>query len=105
MCVCACACVCVQPWLRVQIGGPTNGERTIARVNAAGGQVIECGKDGTCMFHSFLVGAILNPALEPAVSRPHRLEPAILGESVLMPLCHRCTASLPKACVLVSWTR
>ena len=52
----------------MQIGGPTNGERTIARVNAAGGQVIECGKDGTCMFHSFLVGAILNPALEPAVS-------------------------------------
>ena len=63
----------LQTWLRVQIGGPTNGERTIARVNAAGGQVIECGKDGTCMFHSFLVGAILNPALEPAVSRPHRL--------------------------------
>ena len=54
----------------MQIGGPTNGERTIARVNAAGGQVIECGKDGSCMFHSFLVGAILNPALEPAVSRP-----------------------------------
>ena len=54
----------------VQIAGPINGERTIARVNAAGGQVIECGKDGTCMFHSFLVGAILNPALEPAVSRP-----------------------------------
>ena len=58
--------------LRVQIGGPTNGERTIARVNAAGGQIIECGKDGTCMFHSFLVGAILNPALEPAVSRPRK---------------------------------
>ena len=57
----------------VQIAGPTIGERTIARVNAAGGQIIECGKDGTCMFHSFLVGAILNPALEPAVSHPHRL--------------------------------
>ena len=57
----------------VQIAGPTNGERTIARVNAAGRQIIECGKDGTCMFHSFLVGAILNPALEPAVSHPHRL--------------------------------
>ena len=68
-----CVCVCVQPWLRLQIGGPTNGERTIARVNAAGGQIIECGKDGTCMFHSFLVGAILNPALEPMVSHPHRL--------------------------------
>ena len=62
-----------QTWLRVQIGGVTNGERTIARVNAAGGQVIECGKDGTCMFHSFLVGAILNPAVEPMVSQPHRL--------------------------------
>ena len=56
--------------MRLQIGGLTNGERTVARVNAAGGQVIECGKDGTCMFHSFLVGAILNPVLEPAVSRP-----------------------------------
>ena len=81
VCVRACACVrlrvcvCVQSnmVLRVQIGGPPNGERTIARVNAAGGQVIECGKDGTCMLHSFLVGAILNPALEPAVSQPHRL--------------------------------
>ena len=59
--------------MRLQIGGLTNGERTIARVNAAGGQIIECGKDGTCMFHSFLVGAILNPAMEPAVSHPHRL--------------------------------
>ena len=90
--------------MRVQIGGPTNGERTIARVNAAGGQIIECGKDGTCMFHSFLVGAILNPALEPAVSHLHRLA-GHSRPSVLTPLCHRCTASLPKACVLVSWTR
>jgi hypothetical protein len=63
----------VQTCMCVQIVGPTNGERTIARVNAAGGQVIECGKDGTCMFHAFLVGAILNPALEPAVSYPRRL--------------------------------
>jgi hypothetical protein len=62
-CVCVCvrarACVCVPTCLCVQIGGPTNGELTIARVNAAGGQIIECGKDGMCMFHSFLVGAIL----------------------------------------------
>ena len=66
-------CGSVQTCIRVQMGRPTNGERTIRRVNAAGGQVIECGKDGTCMFHSFLVGAIMNPALEPAVSRPRRL--------------------------------
>ncbi len=57
----------------VQMVGPTNGERAIARVNAAGGQIIECGKDGTCMFHSFLFGAILNPALEAMVSLPPRL--------------------------------
>jgi hypothetical protein len=88
----------------VQIAGPTNGERTIARVNAAGGQIIECGKDGTCMFHSFLVGAILNPAMEPAVSHPHRL--AGRSRSVYAALlCRRCAASLQRACVLVSWTR
>ena len=51
----------------MQIVGPANGEGTIKRVNAAGGQVVECGQDGACMFHSFLVGAIFNPALEPAV--------------------------------------
>ena len=60
----ACGCL--------QIVGPTTGERSIKRVNAAGGRVIECGQDGTCMFHSFLVGAIINPALEPAVRQPRQ---------------------------------
>ena len=59
----------------MQIGGPTNGERTIARVNAAGGQIIECGKDGMCM----LVGAILNPALEPTVTAAPTSRPFSAG--------------------------
>jgi hypothetical protein len=84
--------------------GPTNGERTIARVNAVGGQVIECGKDGTCMFHSFLVGAILNPTLEPAVSRPRRLagHSRPVRASAVMSQMRRVTAN---SLVLVSWTR
>ena len=55
---------------------PTNGERTIARVNAERGEVLECGAEGNCMFDAFLVGAILtgDPELLPAVRRPGRLE-------------------------------
>ena len=64
-------CGSVRTCISVQMGGPTSGERTIKRVNTAGGQVIECGQDGTCMFYSFLVGALLNPALEPAVRQPY----------------------------------
>ena len=71
----------VQRCTHVQMGGPTSGERTIARVNTAGGQVVECGRDGACMFHSFLVGAILNPALEPAVRQPAN-DSALLGRRV-----------------------
>jgi hypothetical protein len=91
----------------VQIGGPTNGERTIARVNAAGGQIIECGKDGTCMFHSFLVGAILNPALEPAVSRPHRLagRSRPVRASTSMSQMRRVTANGLRARVVDEMTR
>jgi hypothetical protein len=97
-------------WLRVQIGGATNGERTIARVNAAGGQIIECGKDGTCMFHSFLVGAILNPALEPMVSRPNRLarsRPFFAGVcySASMSQMHNITAKGLRARVVDEMTR
>ena len=85
----------------MQIGGPTNGERTIARVNAAGGQVIECGKDGTCMFHSFLVGAILNPALEPAVSRPRKAgHPQPACANALMAQMQRVTAKSLRASVV-----
>ena len=97
----------MQTCMCVQIVGPTNGERTIARVNAAGGLVIECGKDGTCMFHSFLVGAILNPALEPAVSHPHRLagrsRPAFANAS--MSQMHRITAKDLRARVVDEMTR
>ncbi len=98
-------CGSVQTCIRVQIGGATNGERTIARVNTAGGQVIECGKDGTCMFHSFLVGAILNPALEPAVRQPRQWLGPSWPACARAYLCRRCTESPQKACVLVSWTR
>jgi hypothetical protein len=89
------------------MAGPTNGEWTIARVNAAGGQIIECGKDGACMFHSFLVGAILNPALEPAVSHPHRLAgrswPAFANASLSQ--MHRVTAKGLRARVVDEMTQ
>ena len=53
-----------------QIIDLTNGERTIARVNAEDGEVLECGAEGNCMFDAFLVGANLtgNPELVIAVS-------------------------------------
>ncbi len=116
MCLCLClvcvfararARVCVVKPACVQIGGPTNGERTIARVNAAGGLVIECGKDGTCMFHSFLIGAILNPALEPAVRQPHRLAGRSRPEcaNASMSQIHRITAQGLRARVVEEMTR
>jgi hypothetical protein len=90
--------------MRVQIGGPTNGERTIARVNAAGGHVIECGKDGACMFHSFLVSAILNPALEPAVSRPRFSVGESACANAFMAQMQRVTAKGLRACVVDEMT-
>ena len=46
--VLACAC---------KIHDVTNGELTIGRVNAAGGEVLECGDDGSCCFHSYIASA------------------------------------------------
>ncbi len=43
----------------------------ISRVNAEGGEVLECGAEGNCMFDAFMVGATLtdNPALLLTVSQ------------------------------------
>jgi len=56
----------------LQVIGLSDGERTIARIEAEGGRVVECGADGDCVFHAFLVGAVLNAALEMAVSQSAR---------------------------------
>jgi hypothetical protein len=101
------ACGHVQGQLTVsacawQVIGPTNGERAIARVNAEGGRVLECGADGTCMFHAFIVGAIINPGLEPAVSRPSRLGRPPSPWCVLTPLLLQvCGVSAPDLRALV----
>ena len=63
----------------LQIIGLSDGERTIARIEAEGGQVVECGADGDCVFHAFIVGAILNAALEIAVSQSARRPVDLLG--------------------------
>ena len=48
----------------------TNGELTIGRVNAAGGEVLECGASGSCLFQSYIASANRtgHPALMSAVS-------------------------------------
>jgi hypothetical protein len=63
----------------LQVIGLSNGERTIARIEAEGGQVVECGADGDCVFHAFIVGAILNAALEISVSQSARRPVDLLG--------------------------
>ena len=63
----------------LQVIGLSDGERTIARIEAEGGQVVECGADGDCVFHAFIVGAILNAALEIAVSQSARRPVDVLG--------------------------
>ena len=63
----------------LQVIGLSDGERTIARIEAEGGQVVECGADGDCAFHAFLVGAVLNAALEMAVSQSARQPVDLLG--------------------------
>ena len=63
----------------LQVIGLSDGERTIARIEAEGGQVIECGADGDCVFHAFIVAAILNAALEIAVSPSARQPVDLLG--------------------------
>ena len=59
------------------------------------------------MFHSFLVGAILNPALEPAVSRPHRLAGRSRREcaNASMSQMHRISAKGLRARVVEEMTR
>ena len=61
--------------------GQRNGELTMIRIQQAGGQVIECGNSGSCMFDSFLVNAHLNTnaTLRIAVSRPARRPANIFG--------------------------
>ena len=49
------------------------------RIEAKGGQVVECGADGDCVFHAFIVGAILNAALKMAVSQSARRPVDLLG--------------------------
>ena len=63
----------------LQVIGLSDGELTIARIEAEGRRVVECGADGDCVFHAFLVGAILNDALELAVSQSARRPVDLLG--------------------------
>ena len=63
----------------LQVIGLSDGERTIARIEAEGGQLVECGADGNCVFHAFIVGAVLNAALEMAVSQSARRPVDLLG--------------------------
>jgi hypothetical protein len=65
----------------LQVIGLSDGERTIARIEAEGGQVVECGADGDCVFHAFLIGAVLNAALEIAVSQSARRTVDLLGRT------------------------
>ena len=48
-------------------------------MNAAGREVYECGATGSCMFDSYLVGAILtgDSTLVSAVSSPELASPAL----------------------------
>jgi hypothetical protein len=63
----------------LQVIGLSDGERTIARIEAEKGRVVECGADGDCVFHAFIVAAILNAALEIAVSQSARQPVDLLG--------------------------
>ena len=63
----------------LQVIGLSDGERAIARIEAEGGQVVECGADGDCVFHAFIVAAILNATLEMAVSQSARRPVDLLG--------------------------
>ena len=53
----------------------------IERVNAEGGELLECGATGSCMFDAFIVGAIRtgNPALVFAVSSRELASPSQQG--------------------------
>jgi hypothetical protein len=70
----------------LQVIGLSDGERTIARIEAEGGRVVECGADGDCVFYAFIVAAILNAALEIAVSQSAR-RPVDLCAHLLRRVC------------------
>jgi hypothetical protein len=59
----------------------SNGERAILRIEAMEGQAVECGMDGSCLFHASLVNALVNSneALRIKVSRPARRPAGIFG--------------------------